>query len=138
MNATRPAQIRHIVKQTDGGTDAWIERPTPGSEGAGRGQPRPATRLHIDTADCGVPVAALLCSAPMHDSRAAVPLSRITEQRVTNLYDLMDAAYCSKELHAHCRDLGHVPLIDHNPRGGDKELHAHCRDLGHVPLIDHN
>jgi len=78
-------------------------------------------KLHIDTADCGVPVAALLCSASMHDSRAAVPLSRITAQRVTNLYDLMDAAYCSKELHAHCRELGHIPLIDHNPRGGEKE-----------------
>lgn len=78
-------------------------------------------KLHIDTADCGVPIAALLCSASMHDSRAAVPLSLITKQRVTNLYDLMDAAYCSKELHAHCRELGHVPLIDHNPRGGEKE-----------------
>ena len=78
-------------------------------------------KLHIDTADCGVPIAALLCSASMHDSRAAVPLSHITKQRVTNLYDVMDAAYCSKELHAHCRELGHVPLIDHNPRGGEKE-----------------
>jgi hypothetical protein len=78
-------------------------------------------KLHIDTADCGVPIAALLCSASMHDSRAAVPLSYITKQRVTNLYDVMDAAYCSKELHAHSRELGHVPLIDHNPRGGEKE-----------------
>ncbi|HKF94713.1 MAG TPA: transposase [Gammaproteobacteria bacterium] len=78
-------------------------------------------KLHIDTADCGVPIAALLCSASMHDSRAAVPLSHITKQRVTNLYDVMDAAYCSKELHAHCRELGHVPLIDHNARGGEKE-----------------
>ena len=24
------------------------------------------------------------------------------------------------ELRDHCRDLGHVPLIDHNPRGGEK------------------
>ena len=78
-------------------------------------------KLHIDTADCGVPIAALLCSASMHDSRAAVPLSYITKQRVDNLYDVMDAAYCSKELHAHCRELGHVPLIDHNPRGGAKD-----------------
>lgn len=78
-------------------------------------------KLHIDTADCGVPIAALLCSTSMHDSRAAVLLSLITKQRVTNLYDLMDAAYCSKELHAHCRELGHVPLIDHNPRGGERE-----------------
>jgi len=78
-------------------------------------------KLHIDTADCGVPIAALLSSASMHDSRAAIPLSLISQQRVTSLYDIMDAAYCSLELHDHCRSLNHVPLIDHNPRGGEKE-----------------
>jgi len=77
-------------------------------------------KLHLDTADCGVPVAAILCSASMHDSQAAIPLSHLTAARVTNLYDVMDAAYCSTELRAHCKDLGHVPLIDHNPRGGEK------------------
>ncbi len=45
----------------------------------------------------------------------------MTAARVTNLYDVMDAAYCSKELHEHSRSLGHVPLIDHNARGGPKE-----------------
>jgi hypothetical protein len=77
-------------------------------------------KLHLDTADCGVPIAALLSSASMHDSRAAVPLSLMSAQRVTNLYDLMDAAYCGAELRDHCKSLGHVPLIDHNPRGGEK------------------
>jgi hypothetical protein len=57
----------------------------------------------------------------MHDSRAAIPLAMISAKRVTNLYDVMDAAYCSAELHAHSRSLNHVPLIDHNPRGGTKE-----------------
>ena len=56
----------------------------------------------------------------MHDSRAAIPLSLMSAQRVTNLYDLMDAAYCSSELREHSRSLGHVPLIDHNPRKGEK------------------
>ena len=78
-------------------------------------------KLHLDTADCGVPISAVLSSASMHDSRAAIPLSRISAQRVTNLYDLMDAAYCCLDLHEHCREMGHVPLIDHNPRGGEKE-----------------
>jgi hypothetical protein len=78
-------------------------------------------KLHIDTADCGVPIAALLSSASMHDSRAAIPLSLISAARVTNLYDVMDAAYCSAVLHEHSRSLNHVPLIDHNPRGGTKE-----------------
>ena len=77
-------------------------------------------KLHLDTADCGVPVAAILSSASMHDSQAAIPLSHLSAARVTNLYDVMDAAYCSAELRAHCKDLGHVPLIDHNPRGGEK------------------
>ena len=77
-------------------------------------------KLHLDTADCGVPIAAMLSSASMHDSRAAIPLSLMSAQRVTNLYDLMDAAYCSSELREHSRSLGHVPLIDHNPRKGEK------------------
>ena len=77
-------------------------------------------KLHLDTADCGVPVAALLSSASMHDSLAAIPLSLISAQRVINLYDVMDAAYCSSELREHSKSLGHVPLIDHNPRRGEK------------------
>ena len=78
-------------------------------------------KLHIDTADCGVPIAALLSSASMHDSRAAIPLSLISTDRVTYLYEVMDAAYCSAELHEHFPGLDHVPLIDHNPRGGKKD-----------------
>jgi hypothetical protein len=78
-------------------------------------------KLHIDTADCGVAVSALLSSASMHDSGAAIPLALMTANRVTNCYDLMDAAYCSETLRAHSRSLGHVPLIDHNPRRGEKK-----------------
>ncbi len=77
-------------------------------------------KRHLDTVDCGVPIAALLSSASMHDSLAAIPLSLISAERVTNLYDLMDAAYCSSELREHSKSLGHVPLIDHNPRRGTK------------------
>lgn len=56
----------------------------------------------------------------MHDSRAAMPLSLMSARRVTNCYDLMDAAYCSNVLREFSRGLGHVPLIDHNPRQGEK------------------
>ena len=81
-------------------------------------------KLHLDTADCGIPVSALLTSASVHDSQVAVPLSLMTAKRVTHLYDLMDAAYCSEALRIHSRSLGHVPLIDHNPRGGEKQPFA--------------
>lgn len=83
-------------------------------------------KLHLDTADCGIPVSALLSSASMHDSLAAIPLSLMTAERVTNCYDLMDAAYCSSVLREHSRSLGHVPLIDHNPRRGEKIEFAPC------------
>ena len=47
-------------------------------------------KLHIDTADCGVPLSAILTSASIHDSQVAIPLAMMTAGRVTNLYDLMD------------------------------------------------
>jgi hypothetical protein len=77
-------------------------------------------KLHIDTADGDIPVHAILTSASVHDSQVAIPLMRQTSQRVTYLYDLADAAYCSPILREESRRLGHVPLIDHNPRRGEK------------------
>ena len=77
-------------------------------------------KLHLDTADTGVVISALLTSASVHDSQTAIPLSLMSHERVTSCYDLMDAAYCSDVIRSHCESLGHVALIDHNPRGGEK------------------
>ena len=78
-------------------------------------------KLHIDSADGGIPVSCLLSSASLHDSQAAIPLSHISAGRVTNCYDLMDAAYDAEPIKACCEQLGHVPIIDTNPRR-DKAL----------------
>ena len=40
----------------------------------------------------------------------------MTSLRCTNCYDLMDSAYDLAKIHAHSRSLGHVPIIDANPR----------------------
>ncbi len=77
-------------------------------------------KRHIDTADGDIPVTAILTSASLHDSQAAIPLMRLTGERVTYRYDLADAAYCSGVIRAVSRQEGHVPLIDHNPRRGEK------------------
>jgi hypothetical protein len=77
-------------------------------------------KLHLDTIDGDIPVSALLSSASMHDSQAAIPLSQLSAQRVTNLYDLMDAAYDSKCIREISTLLNHVPLIDSNKRKGEK------------------
>ena len=50
-------------------------------------------KLHLDVADGGIPVSAILTSASTHDSLAAIPLSALSAGRVVNLYDVMDSAY---------------------------------------------
>lgn len=39
-------------------------------------------------------------TASIHYNQAAVPLAKMTAPRVTNLYDLMDAVYCSEAMRA--------------------------------------
>jgi hypothetical protein len=81
-------------------------------------------KLHIDAADGGIPVSCLLSSASMHDSQAAIPLMEITANRVCNCYDLMDSAYDAPQIHTHSCGMGHVPIIDINPRGNVERKQA--------------
>jgi hypothetical protein len=76
-------------------------------------------KLHLDVMDGDIPVSAILTSASVHDSQAAIPLAQMSAQRVTALYELMDAAYDAPAIHQFVRALGHVPIIDPNPRGGE-------------------
>ena len=73
-------------------------------------------KLHIDAGDGGIPLSCILTSASVNDCQVAIPLATMTAARVTNLYDLMDAAYDAAEIRAHSESLGHVPIIDVNSR----------------------
>ena len=96
-------------------------------------------KLHIDTADGEIPISCVLTSASVHDSQVAIPLATMTAAVVTNLYDLMDSAYDVAAIKQHSRDLGHVPIIDTNPRaatGLKQELAQEAkrqRRVGHQP-----
>jgi hypothetical protein len=79
-------------------------------------------KLHIGVADGDVPISAILTSASLHDSQAAIPLLQMTKERITNCYDLYDAAYDAPQIRDFSRSLGHVPIIDSNPRRGEKTL----------------
>ena len=68
-------------------------------------------KLHLDVADGQIPISAILTAASLHDSQVAIPLATMTAQRVTNLYDVMDAAYDATEIYEHSRGMGHVPII---------------------------
>ncbi len=73
-------------------------------------------KLHVDAADGDVPVSCILTSASLHDSQAAIPLARMTAERVDHCHELMDAACDSREIGAHARMAGRVATIDANPR----------------------
>jgi DDE family transposase len=73
-------------------------------------------KLHAHVADGQIPISCILASASLHDSQAAIPLAELSARRVTNLYDLMDSAYDAEPLRKYSRSLGHVPIIDANPR----------------------
>ena len=82
----------------------------------------------------------LLTAASVHDSQVALPLATITASRLTNLYDLMDSAYDAPEIAQKSRALGHVPIIDPNPRRSgkaDAEAEARAmRNVGHALAED--
>ena len=73
-------------------------------------------KLHLDVADGQIPISCIPTSASLHDSQVAIPLAALSAGRITNLYDLMDSAYDAGPIHEYSRGLGHVPVIDANPR----------------------
>jgi len=77
-------------------------------------------KLHVDCIDGDIPVSAILTSASLHDSQVAIPLAQMTDARLINLYDLMDSAYDAPEIKTFSEQLGHVPIIDQNPRRSEK------------------
>lgn len=70
----------------------------------------------MDLAEGELPGSAVTTSAALHDSQVAIPLARLTSERVHYLYDLMEAAYDAVEIDTALRELGHVPIIAWNPR----------------------
>lgn len=91
-------------------------------------------KLHLAVDDHGVPLAAILSSASMNDSQAAIPLAEKANKRVKNFYDLMDSGYYANAIIEHSKSLGHVPIIEVAPKGeqqkNKKELEKlACKNL---------
>ncbi len=68
-------------------------------------------KFHVDWADGEIPVSAVLTSASLHDSQAAIPLAEMSARRVTSLYDLMDSAYDAEAIKERSLALGHSTPI---------------------------
>ena len=118
----RPKELSRLQRQASMTLDEMLEELPKacdiGVKSTGKGYLERWTgyKLHIDAIDGGIPISCLLTSASVHDSQAAIPLATLTARRVTSLYDLMDSAYDAPEIRAFSQKLGHVPIIDVNPR----------------------
>jgi hypothetical protein len=77
-------------------------------------------KMHLTVDDHGIPLAGITSSASVHDSQVAIPLAKLTAQRVVNLYDLMDSAYDAPSIIEHSIAMGHVPIIEKKAAAGEK------------------
>lgn len=75
-------------------------------------------KLHLDISDTGFPISAIVTGANVHDSQVAIPLEKMTEEKVQHLYSVMDAAYDADSIATFIKGRGRVPLIDQNKRRG--------------------
>lgn len=82
---------------------------------------RNGCKSHINTIDGDIPVSAVLTSASVHDSQVSIPPAQMTGRRTVDLYDPADPAYDASPIKDFSKGQGHVPITDHNPRGGEKK-----------------
>jgi transposase len=73
-------------------------------------------KLHLDVSDIGFPLSAVVTGANVHDSQLAIPMEKMTEQKVLSFYSLMDSAYDAKAITSFIRSRDRVPIIDPNKR----------------------
>ena len=118
-----PTPEKRLVRQyAQGAAEAMAELPTRCDVGVKRDAPGHihywvGDKFHVDVGDEGLPLAALTTSASLHDSQAAMPLMKLTRERVVCLYELMDSAYDAALIRQLSQELGQVPIIDGKPRG---------------------
>jgi len=76
-------------------------------------------KLHLDVSDAGFPLTAVVTGANVHDSRLAIIMEKMTEQKVTFCYSLMDPAYDAKTIMDFIYSRERVPIIDPNKRNDE-------------------
>ena len=73
-------------------------------------------KLHLDVSDTGFPITACVTGANVHDCMLAIPMEKMTEQRVVFCYSLMDPAYDAQVITNFILSSERVPIIDRNKR----------------------
>jgi hypothetical protein len=82
-------------------------------------------KLHLDVGEGFFPMTAVITSASTADSEVAIPLSKMSSERATVLYELMDKAYDGQAVNDYIISKERVPLIAKASRGSElKERHS--------------
>ena len=108
MVQSAEAALAELPKDCDWGT----KKDTGGHKHTWKGW-----KAHIDWADGNIPVTVVTTSASLHDSQVAIAMCRVTSVRIIYMYELMDSAYDAPQIRRVSKELGHVAIIDPNPRG---------------------
>jgi len=69
-------------------------------------------KLHLDVSDWGYPITAFVTGANVQDCLLAIPMEKMTEQKVTFCYSLMDKGYDANLIHSFIKSRERVPIID--------------------------
>jgi hypothetical protein len=77
-------------------------------------------KFHVRVDERCIPLAAVTTAASVHDSQVAIPLMKISDRRVTSLYELMDRAYDAETIRQATEMAGHVAIIDRVKRRGQE------------------
>jgi hypothetical protein len=115
LKRQRSMKLSEMLADLPQSCDSGAKKNHQGNEEYWRGY-----KLHLDVADGQIPISAVLTSASVHDSQVAIPLATMSTQRVTYLYELMDAAYNAYHITEQSQALGHVPIIDPKASVGRK------------------
>lgn len=75
-------------------------------------------KFHVRVDERCVPLAAVTTAASVHDSQVAIPLMKLSDRRVTSLYELMDRGYDAAPIWQAAEAAGHVAIIDRVRRRG--------------------
>lgn len=75
-------------------------------------------KFHVRVDERCVPLAAVTTAASVHDSQVAIPLMKLSDRRVTSLYELMDRGYDAAPIWQAAEAAGHVAIIDRVKRRG--------------------
>jgi hypothetical protein len=81
-------------------------------------------KLHAAVNDYNIPIVAIVTSASVNDTLGAIPLVRNVEDRIDNLYYLLDKGYDAVAIRTEIANHGKVGLIDFNQRGNKEDDRA--------------